>query len=81
MHAYAVHPGMIAANLGRHLDRSDLDGIIERARRSARSAGRRAYKSVGAGAATTFYTATAPGLEERGGAYLADCAISDDHAP
>jgi NAD(P)-dependent dehydrogenase (short-subunit alcohol dehydrogenase family) len=80
VHAYAVHPGMIATNLGRHLDGSDLAALNDRAKRS-RSGGLPGYKSIPAGAATTVYAATAPDLEGRGGVYLADCAVTDDHAP
>lgn len=80
VHAYALHPGMIATNLGRHLDRADYDALKDRAKRSP-SGGLPAYKSVPAGAATTVYAATAPELAGRGGVYLADCAVTDDHAP
>jgi NAD(P)-dependent dehydrogenase (short-subunit alcohol dehydrogenase family) len=80
VHAYAVHPGMIATNLGRHLDGSDLAALNDRAKRS-RSGGLPGYKSIPAGAATTVYAATSPDLEGRGGVYLADCAVTDDHAP
>jgi NAD(P)-dependent dehydrogenase (short-subunit alcohol dehydrogenase family) len=80
VHAYALHPGMIATNLGRHLDRSDLTALKERATRS-RSGGLPGYKSIPAGAATTVYAATAPELDGRGGVYVADCAVSDEHAP
>jgi hypothetical protein len=71
---------MIATNLGRHLDRSDLAAMKERATRS-RSGGLPGYKSIPAGAATTVYAATAPELDGQGGVYLADCAVTDEHAP
>jgi NAD(P)-dependent dehydrogenase (short-subunit alcohol dehydrogenase family) len=80
VHAYAVHPGMIATNLGRHLDKGDFQALRDRAKRSP-SGGLPAYKSIPAGAATTVYAATAPELEGRGGVYLADCAVTGDHAP
>jgi NAD(P)-dependent dehydrogenase (short-subunit alcohol dehydrogenase family) len=80
VHSYAVHPGMIATNLGRHLDRSDYQALKDRAKRSP-GGGLPGYKSIPAGAATTVYAATAPELEGRGGSYLADCAVTDDHAP
>jgi NAD(P)-dependent dehydrogenase (short-subunit alcohol dehydrogenase family) len=80
VHAYAVHPGMIATNLGRHLDRSDLAALNDRAKRSP-GGGLPGYKSIPAGAATTVYAATSPDLEGSGGVYLADCAVTDDHAP
>jgi NAD(P)-dependent dehydrogenase (short-subunit alcohol dehydrogenase family) len=80
IHAYAVHPGMIATKLGRHLDRSDYETLKERARKSP-AGGLPGYKSLAEGAATTIYAATSPDLAGAGGVYLADEAISDDHAP
>ena len=80
VHAYAVHPGMIATKLGRHLDRSDYETLKERATRSP-AGGLPAYKSIEEGAATTLYAATAPELEGRGGVYLADEAVSDEAMP
>jgi NAD(P)-dependent dehydrogenase (short-subunit alcohol dehydrogenase family) len=80
VHAYAVHPGMIATKLGRHLDRADYEELKTRASRSP-SGGLPAYRSIAEGAATTLYAATSSELEGRGGVYLADCAVTDDHAP
>jgi len=79
VHAYAVHPGMIATSLGRHLDRSDYETLKERAKRSP-AGGLPSYKSVAEGAATTIHAATSPDLADTGGVYLADEAITDDHA-
>ena len=76
VHAYAVHPGMIATELGRHLSSDDFATLSKRA---AGNLPRR--KSIEAGAATTVWAATAPELSERGGFYLEDCTISDQHAP
>jgi NAD(P)-dependent dehydrogenase (short-subunit alcohol dehydrogenase family) len=80
IHAYAVHPGMIATKLGRHLDRSDYETLKERARKSP-AGGLPGYKSLAEGAATTIYAATSPDLADTGGVYLADERVSDDHAP
>ena len=38
-------------------------------------------KTVEQGAATSVWAATAPELDAEGGTYLADCRVSDDHAP
>jgi hypothetical protein len=38
-------------------------------------------KSLEQGAATTVWAATAPELEDQGGTYLADCHVTDEHAP
>lgn len=75
VHAYAVHPGVIATDLSRHMDREDFERIRQR------SGGRLQLKSVEAGAATSVWAATAPELEGRGGLYLEDChvaAVDDD---
>jgi len=66
VHAFAIHPGAIMTELGRHLTAEDLgsfDGALE-------------FKTVEAGAATEVYAATAPELEGRGGLYLEDCQVS-----
>lgn len=78
--SYAVHPGMIITELGRHMTRDDFAQLKERAK-SGPSGGLPAYKSVEAGAATSVWAATAPELADRGGVYLADCQVSQDAAP
>ncbi|MEW6270262.1 MAG: oxidoreductase [Thermodesulfobacteriota bacterium] len=80
VHAYAVHPGMIMTELGRHLTAEDVAALQAMAK-DAPGGGLPPFKSVAAGAATTVWAATAPELASRGGTYLADCAISDEHAP
>lgn len=75
VHAYAVHPGGIRTDLGRHLVPEDIELLIKRIGPTFRT------KSVEAGAATSVYAATAPELEGRGGVYLEDCrvgAVNDD---
>lgn len=80
VHAYAVHPGMIATELGRYMTRADVDALMERAARGP-SGGMPPRKTIAQGAATTVWAATAPELEARGGTYLADCQVTDEHAP
>lgn len=66
VHAFAIHPGAIMTELGRHLTADDMgrfDGALE-------------FKAVEAGAATEVYAATAPELEGQGGLYLEDCQVS-----
>jgi NAD(P)-dependent dehydrogenase (short-subunit alcohol dehydrogenase family) len=72
---FAIHPGMIATELGRHLTPDDLRMLGERARQRAES-GKTSFKEIPRGAATQLYAATAPELEGRGGLYLEDCQIS-----
>jgi NAD(P)-dependent dehydrogenase (short-subunit alcohol dehydrogenase family) len=88
VHAYAVHPGMIMTDLGRHLTPEDVAALTKMAESAPRpggggggSGGLPPFKSIPAGAATTVWAATAPDLAGRGGTYLADCAVSAEHAP
>lgn len=80
VHAYAVHPGMIATELARHMTEDDRAALMERAKR-APSGGMPPRKTVEQGAATSVWAATAPELADAGGTYLADCEVTDDHAP
>jgi NAD(P)-dependent dehydrogenase (short-subunit alcohol dehydrogenase family) len=81
IHAYAVHPGVIATNLGRYMTPEDIAALIKRVEASAGSAPAR--KSIPQGAATTCFAATAPELEGRGGIYCEDCHVApvDDSDP
>ena len=79
VHAFAVHPGMIATELGRHLTPEDYE-LLKAAASSSGAGGLPPYKSIAAGAATTIYAATAHEIEGKGGTYLADCSVSDEHA-
>ena len=73
--AFAIHPGMIATELGRHLTADDLTTLRARAQ-ERESTGRTSWKGIPQGAATQLYAATAPELDGRGGLYLEDCQIS-----
>lgn len=80
--AFAVHPGAIATDLGRHLTEDDIAALM--AQSSLRAAsddqpglasrGQLTFKSVAAGAATTVWAVLAPELAGRGGRYLEDCS-------
>lgn len=75
--AVSVHPGAIRTSLGRHLDDELMNQAIERGRQrsaehSSSTTGRR-FKTVAQGAATEVWAATAPGIGEYHGGYLADC--------
>jgi NAD(P)-dependent dehydrogenase (short-subunit alcohol dehydrogenase family) len=74
--AFAVHPGMIITELGRHMTRDDFAELKARASRGP-SGGLPGYKSIEAGAATSVWAATAPELDGQGGIYLADCGPAD----
>ena len=79
VHAYALHPGGIATELGRHLEADDFEVLRKRASDQGRELPK--FKSVEAGAATTVWAATSPELADRGGVYLEDCHVTDQHAP
>ena len=67
IHAFAVHPGVITTELGRHLSEDDVAAL------GARPAMTR--KTVEQGAATQVWAAVAPELADKGGIYLEDCEI------
>jgi NAD(P)-dependent dehydrogenase (short-subunit alcohol dehydrogenase family) len=69
--AFAVHPGAIPTDLGRHMDAEDMAAIGNTIETTAGG-----YKDVAAGAATSVWAATAPELDGKGGLYLEDCGES-----
>jgi NAD(P)-dependent dehydrogenase (short-subunit alcohol dehydrogenase family) len=74
VHAYSVHPGMVATDLGRYFTREDYAELMARAEAAGSSLPDRV--EVGVGAATSVWAATAPELDAHGGAYLADVAVA-----
>jgi NAD(P)-dependent dehydrogenase (short-subunit alcohol dehydrogenase family) len=68
---FALHPGAIITELGRHLKAEDREVMLARA-----PAGGFRWKKVEQGAATQVWAATAPELAGRGGLYLEDCHIA-----
>ena len=72
--AFAVHPGGIQTELGRHLTDETLGVLVERTKAGN---GPIAWKTVEQGAATTVWAATAPELDGEGGIYLEDCHIAE----
>lgn len=75
VHAYSVHPGMVATDLGRHFTRDDFAQLKARAQASP-SGGLPPRVGVEVGAATSVWAAVAPELDAHGGAYLADCSVA-----
>lgn len=72
VHAYAVHPGTVGTELGRHLTEETLASLAARL-----PAGQKLqFKTIPQGAATTVWAATAPELADHGGAYLEDCHVA-----
>jgi NAD(P)-dependent dehydrogenase (short-subunit alcohol dehydrogenase family) len=71
IHSFAVHPGVIATELSRHLTREDFTQMAARA-----PAGAMTLKSIPQGAATTVWAATSPDLAGKGGVYLEDVHVA-----
>ncbi len=74
IHAYAVHPGGIETNLGRHMTQEMRDALM--ARISSRDTSF-AWKTIPQGAATSCWAATAEALEGKGGVYCEDCHVAE----
>jgi NAD(P)-dependent dehydrogenase (short-subunit alcohol dehydrogenase family) len=70
--AFAVHPGTILTELGRHLTDETLGALA-----AAMPPGGQHFKTLPEGAATTVWAATSPELDGRGGLYLEDCHVAD----
>jgi NAD(P)-dependent dehydrogenase (short-subunit alcohol dehydrogenase family) len=79
IHAYALHPGGIETNLGRHMTEADRAWMSDRIRKLAKEKGEapQAFKTIPQGAATTCWVATADELEGRGGLYAEDCHVAE----
>lgn len=71
IHSFAVHPGAIATDLGRHLDSADIKLLM-----GGPDGKTLEFKTVEAGAATTCWGASAPELDGMGGHYLLDCRVA-----
>lgn len=73
IHAYAVHPGGIETNLGRHMTQDMRDALMARI---TKNDGGFAWKTIPQGAATSCWAATAPELEGKGGVYCEDSHVA-----
>jgi NAD(P)-dependent dehydrogenase (short-subunit alcohol dehydrogenase family) len=85
IHSYAVHPGGIMTNLGRHMTDEDREWMMSRIKKNTDSddgAGAPGFKTIPQGSATTCVAATASELAGKGGVYLEDCnvAATDDES-
>jgi NAD(P)-dependent dehydrogenase (short-subunit alcohol dehydrogenase family) len=72
IHSFAVHPGVIATELSRHLSKDDFKDMASRA-----PAGALKRKSIPAGAATSVWAAVSPDLAGQGGHYLEDVHVAE----
>jgi NAD(P)-dependent dehydrogenase (short-subunit alcohol dehydrogenase family) len=75
--AAAVHPGGIRTELGRHLDPSSLQGLVEQIDKQLAAAGKPPFqwKTIPQGAATSVWTAVVASPEEIGGRYCENCHV------
>ncbi len=79
--SFAVHPGGIITDLGRHLTDDLIHEMADFARRRSAATGGDGkprdihFKTVEAGAATQVWAATTADLADHNGAYLADCGL------
>ena len=79
--SFAVHPGVILTELGRHLTPDLMNEMTERVKSrsssssEAKKTGALPFKSIQAGAATQVWAAITEDLKEYNGAYLGDCQI------
>lgn len=67
IHAWAVHPGIIATRINRHLAQEEINEIV------SLPFVLKTMKSAEQGAASTVWAAIASELEGRGGKYIVDC--------
>jgi NAD(P)-dependent dehydrogenase (short-subunit alcohol dehydrogenase family) len=74
--AFAVHPGMVATNLARHMSREDVIAVSGQARSHAIE-----VVTPEQGAATQIWAAVSTDLDGPGGLYLSDCAVRTDVEP
>ena len=72
VHAYAVHPGMIVTELGRHLVQEDYDMLTASGPKGTAPA----MKTVPQGAASSIWAATSAELNRLGGVYIEDCNVA-----
>lgn len=79
--AYAVHPGIVATALARHMTRDDFAKLGDLTTRRSAVDVRRDFVMPEEGAATQVWAAVSPDLADVGGVYLADCRVRDDVAP
>lgn len=73
LRAFAVHPGAIHTELGRHLSKDDFKAMMGRAPQAKPLQ----FKQVSQGAATSVWAATAPELDGKGGLYCEDCGLAE----
>ncbi|MGA9355367.1 MAG: SDR family NAD(P)-dependent oxidoreductase [Terriglobales bacterium] len=76
--AAAVHPGVIHTELGRHVDASAIEKIIEQRNQQLAAEGKAPFrwKTIPQGAATSVWAGVVAPAEEVGRHYCEDCHVS-----
>ena len=76
--AAAVHPGVIHTELGRHVDASQIEKIIEQRNRQLAAEGKAVFqwKTIPQGAATSVWAGVVAHADEIGGRYCEDCHVA-----
>lgn len=76
--AAAVHPGGIRTELGRHMDPSQMQALVERITQELAAAGKGPFqwKTIPQGAATSVWAAVVAPAEEIGGKYCENCHVA-----
>ena len=77
--AAAVHPGVIHTELGRHVDASAIEKIIEERNQQLAAEGKAPFqwKTIPQGAATSVWAGVVARADEIGGKYCEDCHVAD----
>jgi NAD(P)-dependent dehydrogenase (short-subunit alcohol dehydrogenase family) len=77
--AAAVHPGGINTELGRHIDPSRIQGIIDQMNKQLAAEGKAPFqwKTVPQGAATSVWAGVVASADEIGGRYCENCHIGN----
>jgi NAD(P)-dependent dehydrogenase (short-subunit alcohol dehydrogenase family) len=77
--AAAVHPGVIQTELGRHMDPSRLENMIEQMndQLAAEGKGRFAWKTIPQGAATSVWSGVVAPADEIGSLYCENCHVGE----
>ena len=77
--ATAVHPGGIQTELGRHMEHSQVDGMIEKLNEQLAAEGKAPFqwKTIPQGAATSVWAGVVAPAEAVGGQYCENCHVGD----
>jgi NAD(P)-dependent dehydrogenase (short-subunit alcohol dehydrogenase family) len=75
--AAAVHPGGIQTELGRHLDQSQIQKLLDQIDQQAAAEGKEPFqwKTIPQGAATSVWAAVVAAADEIGGQYCENCHV------